>query len=95
MPKTPNHECKNCHKMYYACNAALTAGNAWKSACCSLECYREYQKALMKTTKIMPTKNAKKVATKKASDEKKVENVVMENDEKAVSGIAKSAQDEE
>lgn len=49
--KTPNHECRTCHKMYYACNAALTAGNSWKSMCCSPECYQEYQRMVFESRK--------------------------------------------
>lgn len=49
--KKPNHVCKTCRKLYYACNASLSAGNAWKAVCCSPECYQEYQRKIFESRK--------------------------------------------
>lgn len=40
----PNKECKCCGKMYYGCKSCdeVNAYFAWRTICCSRECFQEY-----------------------------------------------------
>ena len=44
----PNHECRNCRKMYYACNDCEQI-HSWKTVCCSVECFDEYTEKIIRS----------------------------------------------
>lgn len=44
----PNHECRNCRKLYYACNDCERI-HSWKTVCCSVECFSEYTEKIIRS----------------------------------------------
>ena len=49
-----NTICRHCGKEYYSCYHCIKTQN-WRSICCSLECYQEYQKAILESRGISVT----------------------------------------
>ena len=43
-----NHECRNCHKQYFACNDCEKI-HSWKTICCSIECYDQYAEKVIRS----------------------------------------------
>ena len=77
--KAPNHKCKACGKMYYACNAALTAGNSWKAVCCSPACYQRYQRMVYEARNAQPAEPEKEEVKTVKKRQAKLKAVIAES----------------
>lgn len=75
MSKIPNHVCKNCNSIYFACNDCERV-NSWKSACCCESCYQEYIKLVLASrSKPVETFVIDEIATKEEFDTEAIEPV--------------------
>lgn len=48
--KSPNHICRTCGKLYYAC-PDCDRNSSWKAVACCFECYQKYVDAVIESRK--------------------------------------------